>query len=67
MGNYIVIITQKGELIEIYSEMGWVLGPATLCFSVCNWTNIFCSNRMQRNNEGLEKPACTHGRDSYEQ
>ena len=36
MGNYIVIITQKGELIEIYSEMGWVLGPATLCFSVCS-------------------------------
>ena len=40
--------------------MGWVLGPATLCFSVCNWTNIFCSNRMQRNDKGLEITACMY-------
>lgn len=55
-----MIITQKGELIEIYSEMGWVLGPATLCFSVCNWTNISCSNKMQINNKGLKITACMY-------
>lgn len=30
------------------------LGPVTLCCSACPWTNVSCSNKIQRNYEGLE-------------
>ena len=35
-------------------ETGWDLGLGILCFSACTWTNISCSNKIQRNYKGLK-------------
>ena len=35
-------------------ETGWDLGLGTLYCSACTWTNVFSSNRIQRNNKGLK-------------
>ena len=35
-------------------------GPGTHCRSACTWTNIFFSNKMQRNYKGLKVTAYMH-------
>ena len=39
-------------------EIGWDLGPGTLCCSTCTWTNISSSNKIQRSCKGLTITVC---------
>ena len=47
-------------ILKLGSETGWNLGPGTLCCSACIWTNIFSSNKIQRNYKGLKITVCMH-------
>ena len=46
------------------TEIGWDLGPGTLCCSACTRTKISSSNRIQRNYKGLKITAgmCSRGK-----
>ena len=41
--------------------------PLLQCCSACTWTNVFPSNKIQRNSKGLKITACTVGANSGQQ